>query len=1564
MKNCKYYLNLNGTRVTLNNDKELSDYITLNLVSNKAEFKVKYSLLETQGQTETLEALKGVSEYTSEESTGMKVSTPYSFLREEHPINGKMQLLVPKFEDVNYRKELEEQVTAELKGATKEVIDNEVKLRLKVNSFLETLSKSFGKVFRQRVNFKQGDSIASYETAIKGIVVDVLNFNEQLKNPKAEPIKISDDAVKEYTKTILNIIDAKIKDLKDLNGILKVNQSLSIHNKVLNDAVDMSSAAHLMNIDEAGVPHIYEIKTSEKPFSQWDPVKKRTTDYILGIKRQLLSNFVDTTDTTLNIINIMIPFKDNAFNLDGFSIFSDIERTREKQFSSGTIDTVDALNYVNGPITTRLRELLPASLPMNKQINSELVNKVSTVLNSCFPSYDFKSKLVLQAEPIIKRAIKNCEKQQEVFIYDKLSTHNAKISVSKTDPNWEAEFTKKVEEYLEKWNADKDGRMKALVDEMASMKRSSSKVWNTRFSGTNDVIEKTLYKYIDPEWVMLNISIPELNQLGVLLFHNNKTNTIEAVSITINSLDNIHNLGVGDTILGKFKKNQQTQNKGVLRATGTNIETMKVLAVINELQDILSGQSIANIEVLNLNPVNDKSDYILIDKAVDNFNMLLSTASKATGNNHINNFQNGKLKVADKFLNLYQKITLSPFLNEAAKRTDMSRLSDIVNGFKLGNDNYPKDNNAKLEWFRKLQEAMMNPENGLSKHLERMKTMPDINDPLQFLYDLVSQGVSYYNDLADIFDYSTPKYGISSADATHFVRTAILGSAPEYDKHGHKVVGLMQGNHFATTDALQSVTLTKLHDLVAIAQNKIASSFQREHAPIEKATKEYYDSIGRSDLQRWTVGSANKYHKVFFETENGEITTEFKFKNPWAESSNLDNDQRNYLKNILFILYKNSALNINDVRTIEDLEKSEAFAEIQMGISPIFYAPMIKGSGTERWVPTYKNLHKLANRAWDSVKDGLDIQAQTEEERVRSYNSINMFKKIHNQYDMGNDIEFRTQLLEKYGVDYFEVNLDAIATKYVLEHMREKYLNSVMLDIHAALTVIKFHGMRTGNVKEVTEALDDFWDQIKISVYNTSIIEGEGRDAIALVKKAQRVASLMSIALRPMLMAKELVVGLYKNASFAFYKVYGDTSFGEEDLLFGYTSILDPTQETYILNRALNESYRIANSDLNQIADKKKYDRFGVNFLSDNMYWFSTAPDYINRMSIFLAKMKKDGCYDAHVMNSSGELVYDPSKDKRYEYYLKNRNLYKVNGKYNFAQKDAEFNRQRSLYLAVLDEFNAEQMKMHDKLFTEEDYIPQAYTSKERESIKTFTDTAYGYYDHTRTPLILNKTAGILFGQFLRFYPGKLKYYLGTKNENANRGYMGQKYELTDDGKKVMLWKYEEYEDDGTIIVHEVPESELPAGEIRRPATGWVGEPSEGILYSLAYTAHDLFNHEINQTDPHRIQRAKLALNDLLASIICMWIGSLMIGDKKEWKNKSQGEQDLMKLGMKSMNELNIVTSLFGSLSATPAFVTILGSAATDFKTMLAGDMPVMKVIQKNIRMFELLPQDATRLTK
>jgi hypothetical protein len=98
-------------------------------------------------------------------------------------------------------------------------------------------------------------------------------------------------------------------------------------------------------------------------------------------------------------------------------------------------------------MSTVLKELLPSSIPRSTLPTSELVLNTINDLKIIFPSYEFKSKLAFNVEVEVKRAIKKNEGNTEVFIADRMSRGGAKISVSKTEDNWEEKFREKVTEY-------------------------------------------------------------------------------------------------------------------------------------------------------------------------------------------------------------------------------------------------------------------------------------------------------------------------------------------------------------------------------------------------------------------------------------------------------------------------------------------------------------------------------------------------------------------------------------------------------------------------------------------------------------------------------------------------------------------------------------------------------------------------------------------------------------------------------------------------------------------------------------------------------------------------------------------------------------------------------------------------------------------------------------------------------------------------------------------------------------------------------------------------------------
>jgi hypothetical protein len=263
MAKCKYYLDLDGRYVTLDGDKELIDYIKTNLTEEaQPKFKIKYSLDATDAQNVTLEALKRVSSFNDPAGD----NNPHAFLKRTYEgVKNKGGFLVLPFNSTEYQIKLKEQIEAELKGASEELINAELKIRLETNAFMEHLSIRFKQIFKNRFNDYSKKYVKDTEAKIKEVVVEILKFNAALQGIASN---YTEENINAFTQQILETIDSKISVLKDLNGILKVSQNISAREDSINTQVNMSAIVDIMNIDKQGVAHLFEIKISEKPYEK------------------------------------------------------------------------------------------------------------------------------------------------------------------------------------------------------------------------------------------------------------------------------------------------------------------------------------------------------------------------------------------------------------------------------------------------------------------------------------------------------------------------------------------------------------------------------------------------------------------------------------------------------------------------------------------------------------------------------------------------------------------------------------------------------------------------------------------------------------------------------------------------------------------------------------------------------------------------------------------------------------------------------------------------------------------------------------------------------------------------------------------------------------------------------------------------------------------------------------------------------------------------------------------------------------------------------------------------
>ncbi len=178
------------------------------------------------------------------------------------------------------------------------------------------------------------------------------------------------------------------------------------------------------------------------------------------------------------------------------------------------------------------------------------------------------------------------------------------------------------------------------------------------------------------------------------------------------------------------------------------------------------------------------------------------------------------------------------------------------------------------------------------------------------------------------------------------------------------------------------------------------------------------------------------------------------------------------------------------------------------------------------------------------------------------------------------------------------------------------------------------------------------------------------------------------------------------------------------------------------------------------------------------MYFANAIPDFGNRMSLFIAKMIQDGTLDAH-SEKDGELIYDWKLDKRFNIYSKG------------LKSHPEYDKQRGLYLTLLNEFNKQ--KLTPEPLVEGNALPQAYTYNDIESLKQFSNLIHGYYDQDSKMLMQATWFGTMFIQFKNWLRAKIDQMFLARNNYK----VGERKQATQYGQLQWL----KTDENGTIYI-------------------------------------------------------------------------------------------------------------------------------------------------------------------
>ena len=358
---------------------------------------------------------------------------------------------------------------------------------------------------------------------------------------------------------------------------------------------------------------------------------------------------------------------------------------------------------------------------------------------------------------------------------------------------------------------------------------------------------------------------------------------------------------------------------------------------------------------------------------------------------------------------------------------------------------------------------------------------------------------------------------------------------------------------------------------------------------------------------------------------------------------------------------------------------------------------------------------------------------------------------LQNPYIMSDgfsESSIRNEMLLNNPEGYFETNVENILAHYLEKHIQTKEFNKHLISVKGILLQLEMLGDIVGDEHKtgLSQTIKMIEDHTKLNVFNVSIMEPESQKVMAWLHPFKTAVSKAYIAGNIVSMFRDTFEGMWQNTARMLTKYQTDidakslTSAYKDVIKASFTSI----REITIIDE-LCKTYRLSNLDVARISEGLTTSRGGVLNIENWMYSTLRAPDFLNRMVLFVAKCKKDGCWEAFDLENN-KLVYNWKKDKRYSIYA------------DPSKKGSkQYEEQRIAYYNAIRKYNEEHP---ENTISFQDDLPVAYSNEQIQQMRQLSNSIYGAYDKSMRAKYEHTALGMTLGMFSTWMNGMISNYL------------------------------------------------------------------------------------------------------------------------------------------------------------------------------------------------------------
>lgn len=1436
----------------------------------------------------------------------------------------------------------------------------------------EKLNNSIGSYIHGFVNIllTKGKGSVEYKTALQELENALKTDNYRLVNIITENDKnlksLSEEAkFKKAQESILDTAEEMASWVKrefgeceiysEIPMLLKNSSSTYLTcdtGKGMRNYEGILGIADLIILDKSGKIHIVDYKVCSRPYIEWYNAKLNEVEYQLAIYRAIL------TQAGFNGDDIDLQIKPVLFEKQNISSLKIQPTVRVSD------DSASRVSWRYGKFTQMLRRLGIGTQIIHMTANdSDLEKAINNDRMNIIGIYE-DPKILTKQFFIDHDKIEPDKDANGKIIGYKFWSRLQGTSGGYLRAKTIEEFTRDggiLDQYIKDLEQSRNDIAKNIINEIQSFKDEKYKgiesgkksfLRSDKNVVRKELLQKFLGKYTNSEWECLSDQLPaELLDRGILVFQKVDCQTgehiLDVVILAEGPLTQNVLINGNQTVLGKYKTDEEVKQLNIvpLRSQYRNVKAIEAIAalntIINHNPDILNQASLGNVVVLNPNGQASDQIGINISQLLDNFDII---CSKENGN-----IDNSLRKMRIPTTYEYCMSELQTVLTSLGEDSDLGELLHDI-------DNGTETLRLKKQTVSRLLTELRNHYPQVRKFGLEGNDHIDMNDPAQVCYIILAQMNNYLHGIHIDFDGRIPRWGISLNEMFSLLGVPFLGKQAQTDTTGVNIVGLGNGMELSSPRTTRSNTLRQLNAYYDVVYNNVRKQFMQQTNFVMNLTKDYANKFGSVSLLN---SDTSKVWERLLVHDGDKLNPQMIVKNPYDNSNDLTSIDREFLKQWLWEVNKylitdpslDESWHYKDHE--QEITQSDAFKDLASeNDGKYFQLPLARANSFQR-ISHLKDfgIKNWFDAKWKDFEETYDPRALHNERRKQI--KKNDVVEMYNVYTL--NAADRKALLDSVNTPYeFSLDFDFLALDVAFNTIRKRHFDNALMLTETVLTLMQYEQQTTdANLEDEKEVART---QVKILKGESAIPEEVEKIAkpIGIVRE---INSFAMLAARPMAFLKELVFGMFTNFSRAWALKYGSNGVKMESMLkastivwgqrgkkyanalFGESSLAD-----FQLCEQINRLYGIANEDLMKTSVNASMSRIGVlNNSSRWMYIAQTAPDYYNRMTLFIAKMIEDGCFEAHTLEKDGTLKYDWKKDKRFSELAKHG----LNSDYS----SPEYNKQKALYAKMCSELergDADLIKWNEeKRRYEYGDIDQAYTPDQKASIKEVADTAYGFYDHESKSQINHKFLGLMFLQFQTFLSAKYNLWLKGSTTKGRNTAQGRFVEMERNGVKY----YDKHIIDpntGKLLgVKATAETELTEEEKRTllPTMEWQGDFVEGLFYSIGYTLHDIFtlNWKEIANNKQRLANVMLAMHDIIIGILLFWILKFIFSGGS---NKMSDVTPLKRVFLRGMQDVG--PEALTQVSITPSFVQTWSNLKSDGIKLLSGSENAVDQLTKH----------------